>query len=173
MKSVSQDQKIQFMARFIYIDLLCDLLLVRRLKPYYANVGKRLVKTPKVYVRDSGILHALLGISTLNQVSGHPVVGMSWEGFALETLLANLPWRSHAFFYRTRIGAEIDLVIERGDGLIRGSQSTDCQSVLLPGIVLWVIRDRQSTGFKPILLYLKRHVAADPTSFFEWVTEPA
>ena len=101
-----------------YIDLLSDLLLVRRLPPYRANIGKRLVKSPKLYIRDSGIVHALLGISTLYQLAGHPVVGMSWEGFVIETLLSVLPWRSQAFFYRTAAGAEIDLVIEQGDGTL-------------------------------------------------------
>ncbi|MFZ0788047.1 MAG: ATP-binding protein [Chromatiaceae bacterium] len=99
-----------------YIDLLVDLLLVRRLPPFHANVGKRLVKSPKVYVRDSGLVHALLGVETLEQLAGHPVVGRSWEGYVLETLLSVLPWRSSAYFYRTAAGAEIDLVIEHGDG---------------------------------------------------------
>jgi len=76
-----------------YIDLLCDLLLVRRLPPFHANIGKRLVKTPKMYVRDSGLVHALLGIETLEQLAGHPVVGLSWEGFVLESLLSVVPWR--------------------------------------------------------------------------------
>jgi len=101
-----------------YINLLCDLLLVRRLPPFHRNVGKRLVKSPKVYVRDSGLVHALLGIENLEQLAGHPVVGASWEGFVLESLLSVLPWRSSAFFYRTRVGAEIDLVLEHGDGTI-------------------------------------------------------
>lgn len=99
-----------------YIDLLCDLLLVRRLPPLHANVGKRLVKSPKVYVRDSGLVHALLGLETLHQLSGHPVVGQSWEGFVLETLLAATPWRSQASFYRTSAGAEVDLVFENAEG---------------------------------------------------------
>jgi uncharacterized protein len=99
-----------------YIDLLCDLLLVRRLAPFHANLGKRLVKSPKVYVRDSGLVHALLGIETLVQLSGHPVVGMSWEGFAMETLLAAAALRTRAFFYRTAAGAEIDLLLEQPDG---------------------------------------------------------
>jgi predicted AAA+ superfamily ATPase len=101
-----------------YIDLLSELLLVRRLSPYHANISKRLVKSPKVYIRDSGLVHALLGIPTFDQLAGHPVVGMSWEGFVIETLLAMLPWRSSAFFYRTSAGAEIDLVIELGDGAL-------------------------------------------------------
>ena len=99
-----------------YIDLLADLLLGRRLPPLYANVGKRLVKSPKIYVRDSGVVHALLGISSLTALAGHPVVGQSWEAFAIEALLSSLQWPSPAFFYRTSAGAEIDLVIEHGDG---------------------------------------------------------
>ena len=99
-----------------YIDLLCDLLLVRRLSPLHANIGKRLVKSPKIYVRDTGLVHALLGLETLTQLSGHPVVGQSWEGFVIETLLAATPWRANASFYRTAAGAEVDLVIERKDG---------------------------------------------------------
>ena len=74
-----------------YIDLLADLLLVRRLQPFHVNVGKRLVKSPKVYVRDTGLLHALLGIASLEQLAGHPVVGLSWEGFVIETLVGVLP----------------------------------------------------------------------------------
>ncbi|MCP4414912.1 MAG: ATP-binding protein [Gammaproteobacteria bacterium] len=95
-----------------YIDLLVDLLLVRRLQPFQANVGKRLVKSPKVYVRDSGLLHALLGIKDFNNLSGHPVVGASWEGFVIENLLTAVPDRTLASFYRTSAGTEIDLVLE-------------------------------------------------------------
>ena len=99
-----------------YVDLLADLLLVRRLQPFHANVGKRLVKSPKVYVRDSGLLHALLGTSSLEQLAGHPVVGQSWEGFVIETLLSVLPPLATPLFYRTSAGAEIDLLIEFSDG---------------------------------------------------------
>lgn len=101
-----------------YLDLLVDLLLVRRLAPFHANIGKRLVKSPKIYIKDSGLVHALLGIENLEQLAGHPVIGMSWEGFAIESLLSVLPWRSSAFFYRTSAGAEIDLVLEHNDGSI-------------------------------------------------------
>jgi hypothetical protein len=101
-----------------YIDLLVDLLLVRRLQPYHVNIGKRLVKSPKVFVRDSGLVHALLGIATVEELLGHPVVGMSWEGFVVETLLSVLPWRAQAFFYRTAVGAEIDLLVQHGDGAL-------------------------------------------------------
>nr|WP_095204926.1 ATP-binding protein [Mesorhizobium carmichaelinearum] len=94
-----------------YVDLLVDLLLVRRLLPYHANTGKRLVKSPKVYVRDSGIVHALLGIEDLNGLSGHPVVGASWESYVIENLLSVAPARTVASFYRTAAGAEIDLLL--------------------------------------------------------------
>ena len=95
-----------------YIDLLVDLLLVRRLRPLHANVGKRLVKSPKVYVRDSGVTHALLGIPDREVLFGHPVAGMSWEGFVIENLITAAPERTLASFYRTSAGAEIDLVLE-------------------------------------------------------------
>lgn len=97
-----------------YIDLLADLLLVRRLPPFHTNAGKRLVKSPKVYVRDSGIVHALLGLRTLDDLLGHPVNGASWEGFVIETLLAAAPSSIKASFYRTSAGAEMDLVLELG-----------------------------------------------------------
>ena len=99
-----------------YIDLLADLLLLRRLPPFRTNVGKRLVKSPKVYVRDSGLVHALLGITSLEQLAGHPVVGESWEGHVVETLVSVLPPRAMPYFYRTSAGAEIDLLIEHNDG---------------------------------------------------------
>ncbi len=99
-----------------YLDLLVDLLLVRRLPPLHANVGKRLVKSPKVYVRDSGIVHALLGLDDYEAVLGHPAAGGSWEGFVLETLVGSAPERARASFYRTSAGAEIDLVLEMPGG---------------------------------------------------------
>jgi predicted AAA+ superfamily ATPase len=95
-----------------YIDLLVDLLLLRRLPPLQANVAKRLVKSPKIYVRDSGLLHALLGIEDYSDLAGHPVVGTSWEGFVIENLLSVVPDRTQASFYRTAAGAEIDLVLD-------------------------------------------------------------
>lgn len=98
-----------------YIDLLYDLMLVRRLPAWSGNTGKRLVRAPKVYVRDSGIVHALLGLHTLDTVLGHPVAGSSWEGFVLEQLIAAAP-QAQACFYRTSHGAEVDLVLEFGSG---------------------------------------------------------
>jgi predicted AAA+ superfamily ATPase len=95
-----------------YIDLLADLMLVRRLRPWAANEGKRLVRSPKVYVRDSGIAHALLGLPDFDAVVGHPVAGGSWEGWVIENLLAVAPMATQAYYYRSAAGAEIDLVLE-------------------------------------------------------------
>ena len=94
-----------------YIDLLCDLLLVRRLPPWHANMGKRLVKSPKVYVRDSGLVHALLDIGSKEALLSHPIVGASWEGFVIENLVGCAPTTVQAYFYRTSGGAEIDLLL--------------------------------------------------------------
>lgn len=99
-----------------YIDLLADLLLVRRLPPYTSNIKKRLVRSPKVYVRDSGIAHALLNIKNYNDLLGNPVVGKSWEGFVIENIISVLPFGAQAFYYRTSGGAEIDLLIEFAPG---------------------------------------------------------
>ena len=101
-----------------YLDLMVDLLLVRRLQPWTSNLGRRLVKAPKVYVRDSGVCHALLGIETLDELLGHPVVGGSWEGFVIENVVGALPRRASWGYYRTAAGAEIDLVVDRGAGEI-------------------------------------------------------
>lgn len=97
-----------------YVDLMVDMCLVRRLIPWGSNAGKRLVKAPKVYVRDSGLVHALLDLETENDVLGHPVAGPSYEGFALETLVQCAGTRYTPSFYRTHEGAEIDLVLARG-----------------------------------------------------------
>ena len=95
-----------------YLDLMVDLLLVRRLPPFHANVRKRLVKAPKIYVRDSGIVHTLLRLDDADAVLGHPVAGASWEGFVMETLLRAAPARTEPSFYRTATGVEVDLVLE-------------------------------------------------------------
>lgn len=113
-----------------YLDLLVDLMLVRRLQPWHENVGKRLVKSPKVYVRDSGIVHALLSICTTEGLLGHPVVGGSWEGFCIEALLAAAPAGTEPFFYRTSAGAELDLVLR------------------LPGGDIWAVEIKRTTAPK-------------------------
>ncbi len=124
-----------------YIDLLVDLLLVRRLAPWHANVGKRLVKSPRMYVRDSGLTHALLGLGSLDEVLGHPVAGASWEGFVIETLTSVAPDGTQAYFYRTSAGAEIDLLL------------------VLPGGALWAIEVKRSLA--PRLERGFHHACAD------------
>jgi predicted AAA+ superfamily ATPase len=98
-----------------YLDLLVDLLLVRRLQPWHANHGKRLVKSPKVFVRDSGLVHALLGIPDKETLVAHPIIGQSWECFVIENLLTCMPDSMQGYFYRTGGGAEIDLIISLPD----------------------------------------------------------
>ncbi len=123
-----------------YLDLLVDLMLVRRLPPWHANTGKRLVKSPKVYIRDAGLTHALLGLETSEALLGHPVVGGSWEGFCIENLIAAAPRGTEASFYRSSAGAEIDLVLK------------------LPGGALWAIEVKRTTSPKVTRGF---HIAAD------------
>ena len=99
-----------------YLDVLADLLLVRRLQPWAGNLKKRLVRSPKVYVRDSGLVHTLLGIRDHEELLGHPIVGPSWEGFVLENLVSLASPRTKAWFYRTSAGAEIDLLLDFAAG---------------------------------------------------------
>jgi predicted AAA+ superfamily ATPase len=113
-----------------YLDLLVDLLLVRRLPAWPQNVGKRLVKSPKVYVRDSGIAHALLGIRDKEALLGHPVVGQTWESFVIETMMAVAPDGTEAYYYRTSNGIEVDLVLT------------------LPGGTRWAIEIKRSSAPK-------------------------
>ena len=113
-----------------YLDLLVDLMLVRRLQPWHENVGKRLVKSPKVFVRDSGLVHALLGLDSMESLLGHPVVGGSWEGFCIESLIAAAPSGTEPYFYRTAAGAELDLVL------------------LFPGDEVWAIEIKRTTAPK-------------------------
>jgi predicted AAA+ superfamily ATPase len=113
-----------------YLDLMVDLLLVRRVSAWHGNVGKRLVKSPKVYVRDSGVAHALLAIRDIDALLGHPVVGKTWESFATETLIACAPDRTEANYYRTAAGAEIDLILT------------------LPGGKLWAVEIKRSSAPK-------------------------
>lgn len=113
-----------------YLDLLVDLLLVRRLEPWHSNASKRLVKSPRIYVRDSGLVHALLGIATSEELLGHPIAGASWEGFALESLIMAAPEGTAANFYRSAAGAEIDLLLT------------------LPGGDLWAIEFKRSLAPK-------------------------
>jgi uncharacterized protein len=99
-----------------YLDLLVDLLLVRRLQPWHANIGKRLARSPKVFIRDSGLVHALLDIPHKEALLGHPVLGASYEGFVVETLIGCAPRETQSFFYRSSGGAEVDLLLLWPDG---------------------------------------------------------
>ena len=114
-----------------YLDLLVDLMLARRLQPWQSNGGKRLVKSPKVYIRDSGVLHALLQLGDTEALLGHPVAGASWEGFAMENLIAMAPPRTAPFFYRSSAGAEIDLLLD------------------IPGHGLWAIEIKLGLNARP------------------------
>lgn len=100
-----------------YLDLLTDALMLRQLQPWYANLGKRQVKSPKVYVRDSGLLHQLLGLETEKALLSHPKLGASWEGFVIEQILASEPF-DEVWFWATHQGAEMDLLLRRGDRLL-------------------------------------------------------
>ncbi len=100
-----------------YLDLLTDAFMIRQLQPWHANLGKRQVKSPKIYVRDSGLLHALLGVATERDLLNHPKVGASWEAFVIEQILMTEP-HDEAFFWATHQGAEIDLILRRGDRLL-------------------------------------------------------
>lgn len=113
-----------------YLDLLVDLLLVRRLPAWHRNDGKRLVKSPKVHVRDTGIAHALLGLRSKEDILGHPVAGRTWETLVVETLIAAAPEGTEASFYRTSAGAEIDLVLT------------------LPNRKLWAVEIKRSSAPK-------------------------
>jgi predicted AAA+ superfamily ATPase len=99
-----------------YLDLLVDLLLVRRLPPWHANLGKRLVKAPRIFVRDSGLVHALAGVPDRETLLSHPILGPSWEGMVIENLIAAAPDQAEPFFFRTAGGAEIDLLLSWPDG---------------------------------------------------------
>lgn len=99
-----------------YLDLLSDAFMVRQLQPYHANLKKRQVKSPKIYVSDSGLLHQLLGIKSMKNLLSHPKLGASWEGFVIEQLLRTEP-HDQIFFWATHQGAEIDLILRKGDAL--------------------------------------------------------
>jgi len=114
-----------------YLDLMVDLMLVRRLQSFQTNAGKRLVKSPKVFVRDSGLVHALLNIRDEEALLSHPVAGPSWEGFVIENLVAAAPFQTVPLFYRTAIGVEVDLLLE------------------MPGYGLWAIEIKRGSTARP------------------------
>ncbi len=126
-----------------YLDLLEGLYLVRRLPAWSRNIGKRLVKSPKVMWRDSGILHTLLNIGTEDQLLGHPIVGHSWEAYCIEQILAQQPQSTVATFYRTHAGAEIDLVLEHADGRV---QAIEIKRTLSPKLTKGLVEGMHTVG---------------------------
>jgi uncharacterized protein len=136
-----------------YLDLFVDLMLLRRLAPWHSNAGKRMVKSPKLYIRDSGLVHTLLGIHTNDALLGHPVVGHSWEGFVIETLLNAAPVNSSSGFYRTSHGAELDLVLD------------------MPGQGVWAIEIKRGLASKPKRGFYSACEDLKPTK--RWVVYPA
>lgn len=123
-----------------YVDTFVDLFLLRRLQPWYEGVGKPLVKAPRLYLRDSGPLHALLGIRSLEDLLAHPIAGASWEGWVIENIAASAPEGTELYFYRTSAGAEIDLLL------------------LLPTGTRWAVEIKRSPAPHPLWGF---HLACD------------
>jgi hypothetical protein len=148
-----------------HLDLLTDAFMIRQLRPYHANLRKRQVKAPKVYVRDSGLLHQLLGAASPKPLLTHPKVGASWEGFAIEQVLSVQP-HDEAHFWATHQGAEIDLVLRRGDELL----GVECKRIDAPRITRSIRTARQDLGLSRIAVVypgsrrypLDEHVEAVP-----------
>jgi uncharacterized protein len=110
-----------------YLDLLSETFMIRLLSPYHSNMGKRVVRTPKVYLRDHGILNCLLKITSFDELLGHPVKGASWEGLVIENLIG-IAQNWDAFFYRTSVGAELDLILTFGSRII----AVECKATKSP-----------------------------------------
>ena len=152
-----------------YIDLLEQTFMIRVLQPFSANIKKRLVKSPKVYLRDSGILHTLLRIDNYRDLLGHPVLGASWETIVLENVIAAMPdW--DPYFYRTAAGAEIDLLLIRGERRI----AIECKASMTPSVTrgFWNALDdlnvERATVIAPVAesYPLKKNVMVSPLSHF-------
>ncbi len=135
-----------------YLDLLTDALMVRQLQPWYANLKKRQVRAPKVYVRDSGLLHALLGVSTEKELLNHPKSGASWEGFVIEQILCSEP-HDETFFWATHQGAEIDLLLRRGDRLL----GVECKRVDAPRMTRSIRIALEDLGLEHIAIVYPGH----------------
>jgi len=130
-----------------YLDFFTKSFLVRTLQPYLANSKKRLTKSPRIFIRDSGLLHCLLEIENMNQLLGHPVYGASWEGYAIENIIAAMdewePW-----FYRTATGCEIDLVLTKGSNRI----AFECKATKSPSVTKGTYKALQDTGIKELFI---------------------
>jgi len=136
-----------------YLDLLEGLYLVRSLPPWTRNAGKRLVKSPKVYWRDSGVLHALAGLATLEHVLGHPLCGASWEGYCVEQILNRLPKGATACHYRTHAGAEVDLVVELAGGEV---SAIEIKRSLSPKLTPGLIESMRTVGAARAVIIIPR-----------------
>ena len=130
-----------------YLDLLTDAYMIRQLQPWHANLRKRQVKAPKVYVRDTGLLHELLGISTAAELYTHPKIGASWEGFAIEQVLAGQP-HDDAYFWATHQGAEIDLVLRRGERLL----GVECKRIDAPRLTASIRIALEDLGLERVVV---------------------
>lgn len=130
-----------------YLDLFADALMIRQLQPWYANLSKRQVKAPKVYVRDSGLLHHLLGIETAKALMSHPKLGASWEGFVIEQILMTEP-HDEAYFWATHQGAEIDLILRRGNRLL----GVECKRTDAPGMTPSIRIALEDLGLKRVAI---------------------
>jgi predicted AAA+ superfamily ATPase len=142
-----------------HLDLLTDAFVIRQLHPYHANISKRQVKAPKVYVRDTGLLHQLLGIGTQKELLSHPKVGASWEGFVIEQIMVSQPY-DEAFFWSTHQGAEIDLVLRRGQKLL----GVECKRTDAPRMTPSIRIAMEDVGLAHVaVLYpgTKRYAIAD------------
>jgi predicted AAA+ superfamily ATPase len=128
-----------------HLDLLTDAFMIRQLQPYHANLRKRQVKSPKIYVRDTGLLHQLLGIESHKALLTHPKIGASWEGFVVEQVLTTEP-HDEAFFWATHQGAEIDLVLRRGDELF----GVECKRTDTPGLTRSIGIAMEDLGLKRV-----------------------
>ncbi len=128
-----------------HLDLLTDAFMIRQLQPYHANLSKRQVKSPKIYVRDTGILHQLLGIDSLKALLTHPKIGASWEGFVIEQVLTSEP-HDEVFFWATHQGAEIDLVLRRGDELL----GVECKRTDTPRLTRSIAIALEDLGIKRV-----------------------
>lgn len=130
-----------------YLDLLTDALMIRQLQPWHANVGKRQVKSPKVYVRDCGLLHQLFGLVTEKDVLSHPKAGASWEGFVIEQVLATEP-HDGAWFWATHQGAEIDLILQL-DGRLYG---VECKRADVPRVTPSIRNGLEDLGLERVVV---------------------
>lgn len=134
-----------------YLDILTETFLVRQLQPFHTNIKKRLIKSSKIYLRDSGILHSLLGIRSMDELSAHPVIGFSWEGFVIEEIIKSFGEKFDYYFYRSQAGAEVDLILARGD---RPKYIVEIKTSLAPKLTRsFSIAHQDFAGVKAFVIY--------------------